>query len=126
MARLQHHHQTRKTLHGHGYFTHGGLRQHPGLDRRHPPRHGPTTSEFANENRHREILQPTGGAVFAHARQVSIYKKAKTEGRNWSRRRESNPHGTRSRQILSLLRLPVPPLRENSIESNMSRPTGKE
>src|SRR4029077_12921180 len=29
----------------------------------------------------------------------------------WSRRRESNPHEAKLRQILSLLRLPVPPLR---------------
>src|SRR5580658_3859392 len=43
----------------------------------------------------------------------------------WSRRRESNPHGTKSRQILSLLRLPVPPLRENCIENNMSGEAGK-
>lgn len=34
-------------------------------------------------------------------------------GKRWSRRRESNPHGAKLRQILSLLRLPVPPLREN-------------
>jgi hypothetical protein len=31
--------------------------------------------------------------------------------KKWSRRRESNPHGAKLRQILSLLRLPVPPLR---------------
>ena len=37
----------------------------------------------------------------------------------WSRRRESNPHAREGRQILSLLRLPVPPLRENCTENSM-------
>ena len=38
---------------------------------------------------------------------------------NWSRRRESNPHRAKLRQILSLLRLPVPPLRACN-ESSMN------
>src|SRR5713226_1125558 len=36
----------------------------------------------------------------------------------WSRRRESNPHEAKLRQILSLLRLPVPPLRAVRNQSN--------
>jgi Domain of unknown function (DUF4143) len=35
----------------------------------------------------------------------------------WSRRRESNPHEAKLRQILSLLRLPVPPLRASNENS---------
>src|SRR4051794_32403108 len=38
-------------------------------------------------------------------------KEGVKQGGRWSRRRESNPHGAKLRQILSLLRLPVPPLR---------------
>ena len=44
---------------------------------------------------------------------------------NWSRRRESNPHAREGRQILSLLRLPVPPLRENCYENSMDKELGK-
>src|SRR4029077_3169440 len=37
--------------------------------------------------------------------------KALLGGKNWSRRRGSNPHGTKYHWILSPARLPVPPLR---------------
>src|SRR2546423_5470418 len=44
-------------------------------------------------------------------------RNGRNDAGKWSRRRESNPHRAKLRQILSLLRLPVPPLRacnENS------------
>src|SRR2546423_5825098 len=48
---------------------------------------------------------------------ITVFGNGRNDARKWSRRRESNPHRAKLRQILSLLRLPVPPLRacnENS------------
>src|SRR6266700_6648297 len=39
------------------------------------------------------------------------FRSLKGEPGGWSRRRESNPHGTKYHWILSPARLPVPPLR---------------
>src|SRR5229473_4479132 len=39
------------------------------------------------------------------------FSKSQGEPGGWSRRRESNPHGTKYHWILSPARLPVPPLR---------------
>src|SRR5262249_12337314 len=58
---------------------------------------------------------PKAAERLAHA---ILCRKCKGIRTGWSRRRESNPHGAKPRQILSLLRLPVPPLRAWS-ESNM-------
>src|SRR5215469_15776153 len=41
-------------------------------------------------------------------------------GKEWSRRRGSNPHGTKYHWILSPARLPVPPLRASCISAQHS------
>ena len=55
---------------------------------------------------------PTLASGFGHNSQKSVCNQLIIEVRK-CRRGDLNPHGTRSRQILSLLRMPISPLRRH-------------